>query len=391
MKNSQPVNKRILLVMICSIFAISMGSANAQEVQLATFQEMAQVVVDTTISNNVTASITLQSTSNQEMKIPSELESKILENGKIIAVVITNEENCILGVYDESCILINVQRAEEWEGIIETQDETKKIGNLFIDEINEFFDTNAQYHSSFLHHRDEANVALGTSGVISGRDTVSAVFTMPMEATDSMYEKLSALLLPQLIRESGGFYDVAKELSHEDNAKMTFSMIPQGAGSLYQLKLSVDYTNADEISSEIKPLEFLKTKKIERSDYFSQGFYPLNSLIQVAILGDDAISKTIPDFIDTELRNGVLVPTNLKQFGWVPDQNSEEMKEVVFLFGEKTSANENELKIILDSAQNNVEPKTQEEFDESLVVVGIIAAGAIGAAIFFLKGYRKGP
>ena len=287
--------------------------------------------------------------------------------------------------------MINVERGEDWEGIIETQDETKKIGELFIDEINEFFDLDAQYHSSFLHHRDEVNVALGTSGVISGRDTVSAVFTMPMEATDSMYEKISALLLPQVIRESGGFYDVAKKLSKENDAKMTFSMIPQGAGSLYQLKLSVDYTNADEIDSEIKPLEFLKTKEIKRSEYFSQGFYPLNSLIQVVILGDEGIANTEPDFVDTELRNGIIVPTNLKQSGWVPDQNSENMKEIVFLFGEETSVNENELKILFNSAQDNGEPETQEEFDESLIVVGIIAVGAIGAAIFFLKGYRKGP
>ena len=95
MKNAQFMNKRILLVMICSVFVISIGNANAQEVQLATFQEMAQVVVDTSISNNVTASITLQSTSNQEIKIPSELESRILENEKIVAVVVTNEESCV--------------------------------------------------------------------------------------------------------------------------------------------------------------------------------------------------------------------------------------------------------------------------------------------------------
>lgn len=385
------MKKKILLGVICSLLAISITSADAQEVQLATFQEMAQIVIDTSVSNNVTASITLQSTSNQEIKIPSELEKRILDNEKIIALVVTNEESCILGVFEDSCILINVQRDESWEGIIETQDETKRIGLQYIDEINEFFDTNAQYHSSFLHHRDEVNVELGTSGVISGRDTVSSVFTMPMEATDSMYEKLSALLLPQLIRESGGFYDVAKKLSTKDNAKMTFSMIPQGTGALYQLKLSVDYPDADAINSEIRLLEFLKTKKIQRSDYFSQGFYPLNSLVQVVVLGDDAIAKTNPGFIDTELRNGVLVPTNLSQWGWVPDQNSENMKEIVFLFGQEASASENELKITLASAQDNTKSSTTEEIDESIIVVGIIAAGAIGAAIFFLKGYRKSP
>ena len=375
---------------ICTIFAFSIISVEAQEVQLATFQEMAQIIIDPSISNNVTASITLQSTSNQEIKVPSELESAILENGQVIAVVITNEENCILGVFEESCILINVQRSEEWEGIIETQDETKKIGDMFIDQINEVFDTDAKQHSVFLHHRDEVNVELDTSGVISGRNTVSAVYTMPMESTDSMYEKISALLLPQVIRESGGFYDVAKKLSKDDNAKMTFSMIPQGAGTLYQLKLAVDYTNADSMSSEIKPLEYLQTDTLHRSDYFSQGFYPLNSLVQVAILGNDTVWKTEPAYIDTELRNDILVPTNLKQQGWIPDQSTE-VKEVVFLFGEKNQVGNNELKVTLLSAQNNPQPEIQTDSDESIIILGIIAAGAIGAAIFFLKGYRKSP
>ena len=384
------MKQEILFGILLGVFSITFLSAQAQEVQLATFQEMAQIVVDPSISNNVTAAITLQTTSNQEMKIPSELENRILEDSRVIAIVVTNEENCILGVFDESCILINVQRSDDWEGINEIQDETKKIGNLFIDEINEFFDTDAEFHSVFLHHRDETNVELETSGVISGRNTVSAVYTMPMEATDSMYEKISALLLPQLIRESGGFYEVAKNLAKEDNSKMTFSMIPQGTGSLFQLKLALDYTNADSISKTIKPLEYLKTEKITRSNYFSQGFYPLNSLIQVAILGDDSVWKTKPDYIETELRNGVLVPTNLKQDGWVPSQDVD-VKEVVFLFGEKSSVSNNELQVTLLSAQNEEVPQIDTEGDESIIIVIIIAIGAIGAAIFFLKGYRKSP
>ena len=371
------------------MFILGIIDVNAQEAQLATFQETAQIIIDTSISNNITASITLQSTSNQEMKIPSELEGKILENEKIIAMVLTNEERCVLGVLDDSCILVNVQRAQDWEGITKTQEETKKIGNSYIDEINAFFDTDAKYHSSFLHHRDETNVVLNTSGVISGRGTVSAVYTMPMESTDSMYEKISSLLLPQEIRESGGFYDAAKKLSQEENAKMSFSMIPQQGGVLYQLKLSLDHTNADAQSPEIRPLELLKTEKLERSDYFARGFYPLNSIIQVVVLGDDEITKTEPGFIDTEIRNGITIPADLKQFGWLPDQSTQDAKQIIFLFGEKDRVSSDDLKIILSSADSTT--YTQENEIESLVIVGIISAGAIGAAIFFLKGYKKAP
>ena len=73
--------------------------------------------------------------------------------------------------------------------------------------------------------------------MISGKGTISAVYTMPMEDTYSMYEKISAILIPKIIRDSGGFYDVAKNLSIEENAKMTFSIIPLENKSLITIKI----------------------------------------------------------------------------------------------------------------------------------------------------------
>lgn len=384
------MNKKIVFFSIVGILALGFSFAYGEEAQLATFQESAQIIVDQQISKNVTASITLQSTSNQEMKVPSELESRILEDGRVIAVVITNEENCILGVLDESCILINVKRDESWKGINEIQDETKKIGNLFIDEINSFFDTEAEFHSTFLHHRDETNVALGTSGVISGRDTVSAVYTMPPQATDSMYEKLSSILLPRLIRDSGGFYDVAKNLSSEDNAKMTFSMIPNQGRVLYQLKLSVDYPNQDFPLKNIKPLEYFKTDELKRSDYFSQGFYPLNSLLQVVLLSDERVNQVKPTLLKTEMRNGVEVPTDFTKNGWIIVTDNQDRQELMYLFGNDFSVKNNELEIQFPSFVEEV-TNTTPEMDESIIIIGIIVVASIGAAIFYLKGYKKNP
>ncbi len=383
------MNKKIVFFSLVGILVFGFSFAYGQEVQLATFQESAQIIVDQQISKNVTASITLQSTSNQEMKVPSDLESRILEDGRIIAVLITNEENCILGVFDESCILINVKRDDAWEGINEIQDETKTIGNLFIDEINNFFDTEAEFHSSFLHHRDETNVALDTSGVISGRDTVSAVFTMPPQATDSMYEKLSAILLPKLIRDSGGFYDVAKNLSGEDNAKMTFSMIPNQGRILYQLKLSVDYPNQEFPLKNIKPLEYFKTDEIKRSDYFSQGFYPLNSLLQIVLLSDERFNQVKPSLLETEMINGMKVPADFTKNGWIIVTDNQDRQELMYLFGDDFSVKNNELEIQFPSFVE--EPNTTLEMDESIIIIGIIVVAAIGAAIFYLKGYKKNP
>ncbi len=371
------------------MLTFSFSNVFGQEPQLATFQETAQIIIDQQFSKNITASITLQSTSNQEMKISSELENRILNDEHVIAIIITNEEKCITGVIGESCILINVKRDESWEKIVEIQDEAKKIGDSFIEEINDFFDTNAKYHSVFVHHIDETNVALETSGVISGRNTVSTAYTMPLEDTNSMYEKLSAILIPKVIRDSGGFYDVAKKLSSEQNAKMTFSIIPSESRALYQLKLSVDYPNQDFSLKSLRPLELFKTDEINRSDYFSQGFYPLNSLIQVVILSDEEdILQLRPDLLETEIKNGVEIPTDLSKAGWIILSNNQERDEAMYLFGNEFSIKNDELEILFTSFLDNNEVETSET-DDSLIIVAIIVVAAIAASIFYLKGYKK--
>ena len=226
------------LLVLVVLIGISSNYAYSQEIRLATFQETAQIIIDKTISEKITASITLQSTSTQEITIPAELEQKIRENSRISAVTLTNQNQCVLGVDNESCILINVKRDAADSNFLEIQDSTLKISNSLIDEINEVFDTKAELHSTFIHTDDQSSVALETSGVISGKGMVSAVYTMPMEDTNSMYEKISGILIPKAIRDSGGFYDVALNMSTQENSKMTFSIIPSENKSLLQLRVS---------------------------------------------------------------------------------------------------------------------------------------------------------
>ena len=68
--------KAIFLIMISLVVFIGITTdfAHSQEMSHATFQETAQVIYDKSISQNVTASITLQSTSIQEIKIPASLQ-----------------------------------------------------------------------------------------------------------------------------------------------------------------------------------------------------------------------------------------------------------------------------------------------------------------------------
>jgi len=382
------MQKEIFFLSLIVLIGISTNNAYSQEVSFSTFQETAQIIIDKSISQNVTASITLQSTSIQEIKIPVELEQRIRENDRIKSIILTNQNQCVLGVVNQSCIMINIERNPEDKGIFAIQDNTKEIAELYIDEINQAFDTDAEFHSVFIQTDDEANKALGTSGVVSGRGIISAVYTMPMEDTDSMYEKISAILISKIIREGGGFYDVAKDLSLEEKSKMTFSLIPLESSSLLQLKVSVDYPNKASTISDISPLEFLKVENLKKSDYFSTGFYPLNSIIQVVVLSPENtnVSDVRGNIVPTQIIDNEKIPIDITKEGWIFDPEEGQRIQGKYIFGEKVSVNKEELKFSLGGSQLQVEKAV---FDESIVVVIIITIVSIAAALFYLKGYKK--
>ena len=260
---------------------------------------------------------------------------------------------CIRSEHNESCILINVKRNPDDKNFLQVQNRTLQIAEEFIDEINEIFDTKAKLHSTFIHSNDDTSIALETSGVISGRGTISAVYTMPMEDTDSMYEKISAILIPKIIRESGGFYDVAKNLSSQDYSKMTFSIIPTENKSLLQLRLSINYPQMASEINEISPLEFLKTNELKRSDYFSSGFYPLNSIIQVVVLEseDTKVSDVKGNITPTQIIDGERIPTDITMKGWVFDPQEGQRIQGKYIFGKDTTVNEKELEFSLGGEQ----------------------------------------
>jgi hypothetical protein len=383
--------KIILIIAIIGIAGISTNYAHSQEIGLATFQESAQVIIDKKINFESITSITLSSSNIQEIIIPTELEQKIRESKRIQAVVITNQNNCTLGVYDQSCIIINIERSPEDKGIFAIQDNTREIADSYIDEVNRVFDTNAKFFQVYIHTNDDTNQALDTSGIISGSGTISAVYTMPMEDTGSMYGKLSSMLLSKSIRDGGGFYDNAKILSMKQNAKMSFSITPLESKSLLQLRVSVNSpitSQMEKVTPKINPLEFFNIENLNRSNYFSSGNYPLNSIFQIVIISNDEtnVSDVKGDIIPTQKIDGMEMPIEIAKKGWIFDPQRGETIQGKFIFGENISINENEMKFSLGGS--NLQSK-EIELDESIVVIIIITIVSIGAAIFYLKGYKK--
>jgi hypothetical protein len=376
-----------ILVAFLLVFVISYGFASAQEPRFATYHEIASVIVDQRLSNNVTASVSLQTTSIQEFQIPPELDAKIRNNTNIVAVVITNEDQCVLGVQDQICVMVNVRRISGEGGIKAVQQSARDIGDSLIDDINSAFGLDTTFHSVFIHYDDKINEALGTTGEVSGAGTVSAVYTSSMQSTDFLFNKISGILIPRQIRSMGGFYDVAQQLSLDDNSRITFTILPKDQGSIMQLKVALDYPNTASEITKVDPLKFLKVDQITKSQYFSVGFFPLNSLVHVVILpADNSTRIHTTSVIEPTIKNGQKVPSDLTKSGWFFSSDSGTI-EAMYLFGEGFSASRDDLVLSFDGKAQPPEMTTPNQMEVYLLVgIGIAAAGA---AAFYLKGIKR--
>ena len=375
---------------------LAVGAAHAQEIELATFHESAVVLVDrTTGMHSTTASITLQSVSTHEMRIPPDLERQIREDGLITAVILTNQERCIPGVADnESCIVINTERDRSVSGIVEVQGSAQETADRYIGALNDALGTDARFHSVFIHGGSEtSDLAAGLP--VRASLTVSVVYVMPMEDTGPMHEKISAVLLPSAIRDAGGFHHAAKKMSAQEGARVSFALVPLADRSLMQLKVISD-RGADAPSTDvISPLGLMGLDALERSGYLAGGFYPLNSVVQVAISSadpDTAVTGSSESALPTRLVEGEMVPVDVTTSGWVFDPPNGRMILAKYIFGERAALAAGDLEITLGKGNGSGagqagDPLAVKRADMDTMVLVAVVATAAAVAAFYLRGY----
>src|SRR5579872_2970054 len=97
-----------VLSVIVSLLMVSCVAVYAQQPQLASYRETAHILVDEQVQNRTTAFITLASTSPVEMRVPADLSQKVQNAANVTSVVITNAQNCVLGIQDQGCVLVNI-------------------------------------------------------------------------------------------------------------------------------------------------------------------------------------------------------------------------------------------------------------------------------------------
>ena len=373
-----------MIILLC----LSTYAAYAQQPRLATFHESAQVIIDQKFQNQTSTSISVLSTSTQEFRVPVELDQKIHNMKNITAIVITNEDQCVLGVVNEACVLINISREGFTGGVTEAQAKGKEIGDALIMDINKAFNIDAKFHSIFIHVNDKINKELETSGVISGTGTVSAVYTFSKYDTSFLYEGLSTLLIPDEIRNSGGFLDVAKKMADDPTSSVTFSITAKTGTSLFQLQVSRDQKITDKLTS-INTLKFFGVEKLERSNYFSSGFFPLNSLVQVVVLSRDPIEITSypSQIIPIVEKDGEKYPSDITKNGWFFDPDSGDKIIGKYLFGKTVEVASNDLQFNIGELSSPIETATIPADNSLYILIGIVIAAAV-AIVWYLKNIR---
>ena len=372
----------LFLVLICGMFFIPETFATEHSINFKPYQESMILLVDQP-NQEAHLTISLMSKSNEDFMISDQLEEKIKNTKGLISISMTNKDECVIGVQNETCILISLSRTsiqsqEEYDSV---QEGAREIGELFIDDLykllpGSFRIHQPEFHSVFLHSGGQFLAGGDYESTFTG-GIVSAIYTLPMLSTEELVNKMSGTLLKKEIRSGEGFLDVAKKIStfqeqvsfeiapvgSEDfeevfvdlpRSTFTFSILPEQTRVLYMLTTFLDIPIEQIDVYDLKPLDLIGVDTVSRSEYFSNGFFPLNSIISVIIYPENNFevkkvnSPLITDLTDVDL---------LKQGGWFTNSfrvnvtsideqsNLRDKLDMKYLFGTESSVSKQQLEI----------------------------------------------
>jgi len=409
----------ILSSVIFTPFAFGQESEDsAPSLQKATWLESMSVIYDQKFSKSIQASVAFETINNNDIQFSNELIEKIMSYKEIRFVFFTNMEECVMGVpLDETCIMIgfNLDMLKGDLGINAIHENGTRISDELITDINNAFGMNAEFHSIYLHMDDGTKNPIGTD--LSALRTVSVVFTLPREDSNIVFTKLSEQLINQQLRESGGFYDVAKEMAKNPSTVITTGMTLQGdkppmmlfkvmqieRGELGFIEdedgntsLEYQYSVSGFDISTINPLANFGIDKLERSKYFEDHFVPLNSVVQVLVIPEQPSKVST---VNTNIIAKLDSAEDLVEKGWFFTSTSNNAIDARFLFGQSDVVTADELVMEIDAWDiqsagdsfliDNINVRIQNTEGEQYIILAVIIIAAISAAIFYLKGYKR--
>jgi len=374
-------------------------------------KEFLQIIIDQRESKN-RISIGLISNSENHIKFPDNIEA-ISSNPKISSMKITNEFACAPTRIDKACVVIEIER----EGLGDNLTEMKKNAREIADKIwynqkgeyagaivftPEFYSTTFQPKSGLSENEAKR---LGEKGSVA-----KVVYTIHKQPTNELFTALSNMLLSNDIRTSGGFYNIAENLSENYFSEFTVTIIPLENEMLRELHISLlcsneirELVNCDRLYDEltpgdpegkideqiargdISPLDIIQIENISRSKIFLDEFLPLNSVIQVLILSEEDLQvKSVNSNVIENLQD----LGDLQDSGWFFMSNAGQEIDARYIFGQESSVSKNDLAFSIGpNYGNDIEIKEVEGGGGCLIATAAFGS-ELSPQVQFLREIR---
>ena len=329
--------------------------------EMHSFQEQFQIIIDE-VNSKTRISIGMLSTHPNDIKFPDEIEA-LSSNPRIFSLTFTNKFACSPNHTDRGCAIIEIVREGLGDNLEEIKKKSREIADKSIGDT--IFVFSAEFDSVEIQPRQSFD---GNENVIVSK----VLYTTNKQTTSSLFLALSNMLISSDIRESGGFYDYAKELSKHHFSEFTVSFVPLENKTLRSMQISLTCSdqhpelpncpeNFDALlkNGEINPLEIIGIENIDRSKVFEDKFLPLNSIVQVLIFSDHDIQvKNVNSSIIEKLEH----LGNIQENGWFFMSNSGNKIDGRYIFATESSADKNDLTFSIgDNTGDDTEIKNSED------------------------------
>ena len=278
--------KILLLATIVLLFVFYTPQSFSESIGYLSWTETAQFVIDEN-GGKTSVSLGVMSKNPDDIMIPELLESMIINHPRLIGISYTNQYNCVPGVeqvvdyelHEFSCIMIDITKPTQIGDIDELHGDARSVGDSFIGVINTSFGIDAEFHSVFINR-------LGlTSDTYKSK--ISVVYIIPKKLSTEHFGEITTSFVKDEIHNGGGFFKHAQDLAEHKDSVFSFSLTPVDNRILRSVTvLMEDWGQYDITGMKISLLELMMVDTLERSKVFTDGFYPLNSVISLTVIPD---------------------------------------------------------------------------------------------------------
>ena len=306
----------------------------------ASYNEQIQLIIDHRDSKNK-INVSLLSKNPNDIRFPDYIEN-IARESKIVSFMITNQFGCALHKIEDACIIIDVERSGLGDNIRDIKENTRKITDNVIG------------GGTLVYSPEFDSVTLQKKTNLDGEEKIvsRALYLINKQSTGTMFSALTNMVLSSDVKTSGGFYDHAKELSKNNFSSFHLSFIPLSDSVLRSIQISLicsdkhpefvrcpENVTEDIANGKISPLDFIQVENISRSKIFDDSFFPLNSIIQVAVFSDQDLQvKTV----NTNLIETLQDVGDVQDHGWFFSKSNAKI-DGRYMFGAQTSVSKNDL------------------------------------------------